>query len=617
MQSLSLFQNYDLLYSVRRAHLRGLICSFEVRLLCPVVELKNMTSLRAAPSSTRQDASSTSHLNDILIALSVSENFVCLRPITMSDSLSILDNETRRKYEQRQQSLRAELKIWERSFAANHEGRKANRDEIKEDINIASKYKEYNYVRDVLAGKAKLSRAEKAVEKSRDVQSTPSRKRKRDVPSPRKNFEPLQEEKAQESQNEERTPQKQWIGPTPRREGRVLGLFDLMANTPSSTRSLRRTPGKRDLRRTVEDTPSRRLESRQPLGDLQMNRIPHTNLSQESIHEGNAAVQETPSKSTKTFVNFSRPLDATPTNPAKSQRTPPSTGRRFMLNQALTASTPSFLLGNRKRKASEGDLGHAGLQVDTPMSKRSQLDNVKPSIADDVHLEFATPTFLRQRPVTSFHQPHALDAIAEDAEEEDEAQPTPSKRIRTLTRSHTAPVPFGNNVGFGYPRARRKPISRTLSQLLKDIKEEEETRLDEEEAVFDEVVNGRVQVDDSQRPEGDDDVDEVGDDEERKAPGRWRKKGAKRQTRKAVLKPKPSMPQPTPTSTHTGSESLSSLQDNVTIQKQGSDDQDPKQNKDWETTTSKKRKLNPLAHANFQKLKIKGKNMKPNKWRRR
>src|ERR1700761_4926757 len=72
------------------------------------------------------------------------------------DSVSLLDTPKRESLSSRSAHLRIALKDWEKSFAASHEGKKPEKDDIKADTDIAKKYKEYNRLRDVLAGRIGL-----------------------------------------------------------------------------------------------------------------------------------------------------------------------------------------------------------------------------------------------------------------------------------------------------------------------------------------------------------------------------------------------------------------------------------------------------------------------------
>ncbi|KAH0553207.1 hypothetical protein GP486_006620, partial [Trichoglossum hirsutum] len=144
--------------------------------------------------------------------------------------------------------LREELKAWEKSFAAIN-GRKAGRDDIKKDRSIASKYKEYRKLRDRLSdnhnpppesgppietGPSTTARERKGPPQHghtprRLPPSTPSR----DIhPADLDPYDsPLSARKLLFA-NEPRTS----IGPTPQRNGKVLGLFDLLEDDKADSK---------------------------------------------------------------------------------------------------------------------------------------------------------------------------------------------------------------------------------------------------------------------------------------------------------------------------------------------------------------------------------------------
>lgn len=147
--------------------------------------------------------------------------------------------------EQRSNLLRQELKAWEKQFATEHDGRKAERDDIKAEPTISQKYKEYNKLRDVLAGKVapqtpskrpqsrKLAQdADRTPKAHRGPYNTTPVKRKRD------SAVDLLDEAAV---TEFLSPQgPAFIGPTPQRNGIAIGLFDLLpvVETPSKRRAV-------------------------------------------------------------------------------------------------------------------------------------------------------------------------------------------------------------------------------------------------------------------------------------------------------------------------------------------------------------------------------------------
>ncbi|KAJ9148667.1 DNA replication/checkpoint protein [Pleurostoma richardsiae] len=211
------------------------------------------------------------------------------------------------------QHLRSELKQWENAWAKEHAGKKPSREDIKQNPEIAQKYKTYNKLRDILSGKAPAppkqehkSRKRKSAEQPAQTPSkrfraaeTPSKSQQRGnafeaavTPSlSRKLFSPV-------------VPTS--IGPTPQRDGRVLGLFDLLVQKDA-------------------ETPSKGT------GDAEIEAV--------------ANVEATPSKQTS--------LDAE--SVFKLGRTPVSSGKRHMLDSFMTP------LKNRD--------GNAGARTPTSISK--------------------------------------------------------------------------------------------------------------------------------------------------------------------------------------------------------------------------------------------------------
>ncbi|KAI0121967.1 DNA replication/checkpoint protein [Daldinia grandis] len=237
-----------------------------------------------------------------------------------------MDESERLQYEETCKQLRADLKHFEADWASHNEGAKPGREDIKKNPEIARKYKKYNQVRDVLAGKlpppkakAKGSSSSRkrdpeevlAVTPSKRSKSaeTPSHIRERiidpemfETPSSRKLFSPA-------------VPTS--VGPTPQRDGRILGLFDLLEendeNTPSRTRT-----GKFLNDGAIQATPSK-------------------NAASDTIDEA-VKLDKTPvsGKRTTLFMTPSRrdsnaPLGRTPSSIRKLQLTTPSFLRRAPL----------------------------------------------------------------------------------------------------------------------------------------------------------------------------------------------------------------------------------------------------------------------------------------------
>lgn len=211
--------------------------------------------------------------------------------------------------ERRCNELRQDLKTWEKQFTAQNGGRKAGREDIKANAEISQKYKEYNKLRSRLSGKPEPSTPSKRASrpKSRnDIERTPKappkqptftpmkRKRERDDEDTVENIDP-------DTENVIPSPEgPAFIGPTPQRNGIVLGLFDLLP----------------------EGTPSKK---KTVLGSAEPN------------------IPQTPSKASEASIEPR----------ARGERTPLSAGKRFLLSQFVTPKkrklddqgTPSTIRG--------------------------------------------------------------------------------------------------------------------------------------------------------------------------------------------------------------------------------------------------------------------------------
>ncbi|KAL9122100.1 MAG: hypothetical protein Q9187_001345 [Circinaria calcarea] len=211
-------------------------------------------------------------------------------------------------------SLRNELKTWEKAFANANEGRKAGRDDIKNDPQIAQKYKDYAKLR------ARLSTKNTPPASS---SSPPPLSKKRKIPplenQPPTSFRPshvhqthsqhpstLDPYESPGSLRHTLTPihHRTSIGPTPQKNGKVLGLFDLLSPESASKRQ----------------TPSKRLSLLNP------------NLS---------GLQTTPSKHSIEAREFdnARPRDGNHESARRHSRTPQSSSKRMYLDSFLTPST--------------------------------------------------------------------------------------------------------------------------------------------------------------------------------------------------------------------------------------------------------------------------------------
>ncbi|KAK8125904.1 putative DNA replication regulator SLD2 [Apiospora kogelbergensis] len=151
---------------------------------------------------------------------------------------------TRKNYEAKAQDLRAQLKQFEGDWALSNGGKKPDRNAIKQNPDIALKYKKYQQVRDILDGKLPPPKDEAKTKKRKsqdDVNITPSKQRKsQTTPSIPRHKDIFDEVETPSIRRLFSPAAPTSIGPTPHRDGRVLGLFDLLEekddNTPSKSR---------------------------------------------------------------------------------------------------------------------------------------------------------------------------------------------------------------------------------------------------------------------------------------------------------------------------------------------------------------------------------------------
>ncbi|KAF4594959.1 DNA replication regulator SLD2 [Ophiocordyceps camponoti-floridani] len=228
-----------------------------------------------------------------------------------------MNDEQKLHYQSRAKDLRAQLKRWEEEWATAHEGNKPGRQDIKSRRDIAGKYKEYNRVRDVLSGKVPPPEAKDSGSKRRGQPLPSETPLKRTKHSQAADDDDDEVTKTPSISRKLFSPTKvTWLGPTPQKEGRVLGLLDLLTSTPTKANKHSPSPRGKDAPRT----PSKTL-------DLQA-----------------TARKLTPSQST---------------SPSKRQRHMSTTPRRYRGELALGATptpksahlhseTPSFL---RRRQA--------------------------------------------------------------------------------------------------------------------------------------------------------------------------------------------------------------------------------------------------------------------------
>ncbi|KAL2865867.1 protein sld2 [Aspergillus lucknowensis] len=400
-------------------------------------------------------------------------------------------------------TLRAELKEWEREFAAANGGRKAGRNDIKQVPEIAAKYKEYSRLKEQ-DQETSTSKTKKAHSKPSAAEDERSKKRKRSSPNgpdqsyahahthththTQTSFTPRKSKKGVfQTPSKTRTtypsdvdpydspsvlrrlfspsthmhsssPLKTAIGPTPQRDGKALGLFDLLSEsggstaTPSATRIA-------SVKGMAAQTPSKKRRTMDTIA--------------EEGEDAEAGVEAEEEES------------------RRAGRTPVSSAKKYMLS-ALFA-TPTTL---RYSAMVEGD------NNDT---SRGSLGNLNPAGTDQ------SPAKPAQNPGTANLE-------------------TPSFLRRSTSGLYSSSQGAGAGGGLSPIPARKAPqfVGKGLSQLVQGLRDMEEERIDEEWDILREIEIEQeglnVDVPDSQMP-----AEQTG--------RTYKKKGQKRTTRLVRMKP--------------------------------------------------------------------------------
>lgn len=445
-----------------------------------------------------------------------------------------MDENLRAAYESQSQQLRIDLKTWETEWAKTHEGTKPGREDIKANQDIgrsleqkryqsanhctALKYKQYNKVRDILSGKIPPPSNEPRKRKSDTLPAQTPTKRTKNIQTPSKN---RTQDHDEELMNTPAISRKLFspasvtsVGPTPQRDGRVLGLFDLLVEKELGTPSKQDSAARSGSARKVNATPSKRSAT---MDDEENERL---------------------------------------------GRTPMSSSKRQRLNHFMTPLK----------------------------NKDGNKDVVTPSSVSK--LQFDTPAFLKR---------NTLPVLDENGD-------------------FDAPAPL---------RLPRKPFTRGLSEIVASLRKVEEEKLDDDlDALRDAEEEGMgeprpktlfpskpkhdILVEDTQArqlPLGGFDDEALYDSpvEEEGNPTRvYKKKGQKRTTRMVKMRPtrtkRPENMGENPQSDIENDETQAGGED------AGSDFEEVKEKKPTQkkegTVRKAARKVNELAHANFQRLKL-------------
>jgi hypothetical protein len=259
-------------------------------------------------------------------------------------NVQLIDTPRRTALAAHSTALRTKLKQWEKSFADSHSGQKPGKDDIKACVEIAKTYKEYYRVRDVLAGKLNVKSLDdskratptaregsrnkhepaghtseteptgQAVNASTPCKASAGSRQCRTALLPNL-LDPYQPPTSVSPRPSSVTA----IGPTPQRDGKVLGLFDLLSNSGNSSQA----------------TPSTRKRK--------VDALSYT--AQADVDAGKwGGVAQTPSRKRMRKEHGAGDLldyldDDTPKGYQKHSRTPESEGRKFMLSQFFATPT--------------------------------------------------------------------------------------------------------------------------------------------------------------------------------------------------------------------------------------------------------------------------------------
>ncbi|EXJ67212.1 uncharacterized protein A1O5_09859 [Cladophialophora psammophila CBS 110553] len=431
----------------------------------------------------------------------------------MDTPTTLLDTPKRASLQSQADVLRTDLKEYERTFAGKHGGRKPGKDDIKADAVIAAKYKEYSRVRDVLVGKRRLDalntprrhqstrrhgRADSA------VSLTPHRGRKSFSPS-RPLWHPNDIDPYDPPPSISPKVIPDAIGPTPRRDGTVLGIFDLLSNSGS--------------KKSAESAPGSRKRKVDVLYDV---------AGDDGLRQ--LAVAQTPSQkprqsSCTANVGLQATTPSTRVSASKRQhsKTPISEGRKFMLDHFF--ATPSAV---RFATVIDGnDDTDAPTQTKIPLcdfvltnspTKDNGVGQGGQAIAN---VNDSTPPYLKR----TFSFKDRLFAASGAST----GKSSPSSTRRGPRRS------------LGYVKSAPKPLSQIIADLQQskqdtqqrnDNNNEDEDDLDALREMEANEVN--VLVNDSQTADGIATLEATGEGPVAKV---WKKKGQKRTTRRVIMRP--------------------------------------------------------------------------------
>ncbi|OJJ99350.1 hypothetical protein ASPACDRAFT_29674 [Aspergillus aculeatus ATCC 16872] len=401
-------------------------------------------------------------------------------------------------------TLRAELKEWERAFADANGGRKADRSDIKKVPEIAAKYKEYSRLKALETSSStsiptnpteenarhhKRKRKHTSPHGSSDNLSTPRKKTDKsggtgafETPSRKSTSHPAEVDPYDSpsvlrrlfSPSTHLSPLKAAIGPTPQRDGKALGLFDLLSESGGSTAtpSATRIAG---LKEASVRTPSRRRRS------LNKKRETMDTIAEEGEEAENDGESEDVDD------------DDDDDESSRLGRTPTSSGKKWMLS-TLFATPTTWRYATMMDDGSNKGIAAAAVAEATAGGAAEGASVAAVDEPNDPGSE--TPSFLR--------------------------------------RSTSGRYDTSNITGGLSPMATRKRpqfVGKGLSALVKGLRDMEEEQLEDDMDVLREIEAEQAAMMDAAQV-----ADSQAAAENEGAPV-WKKKGQKRTTRKVRMKP--------------------------------------------------------------------------------
>jgi hypothetical protein len=442
----------------------------------------------------------------------------------MDEAIALLDTPKRKSLQSQAETLRVELKEYERAFAAEHDGRKPHRDEIKANQSIAGKYQQYQNIRQVLAGKRGLEvlKTPKRQHTTRArhgrtdsaISLTPHRLRNRFTPT-KTHVHPNDIDPYDPPSSTSSRVLPHAIGPTPRRDGTVLGIFDMLSNSGS--------------RNSSQATPSSRKRKIDAL------------YGNEGHHEaGHTEVAQTPSQKPRPTASSlegalaaATPRSTMATGKRNHSKTPISEGKKFMLNHFFaTPSAVRFagMIGDDDEATPPG-------QSKTPLRDLilgitpTQNKNEAQTSAND-----ATPPYLKRS--FSFKE-RLLSASGDKAPASTIARRSLSGMLR---QGQFAPKPLSQII------ADRQQAQDQESQFQRNEDQDEDEDEDDLDALREmEAGEVNVLVEDSQIIDDSNPAVNNGNPEADEHVPAWKKKGQKRTTRRVIMRPVRSQPAAPPT----------------------------------------------------------------------